>query len=311
MTLAGTDSSQVENLLVRQCYRHGILLINPPSVGGGVQWTLRHIVSEGNDGNGITVASVAATGVSQITLGGWFDINLFANTGYGIAVLGNSSIPIYGVRCVGVFSGQNGKDSLFLDSHGNQHNITNFYFELDGTSPTGRTGSTPPTYTANGATLTASNLSMRMSGGLIKAPSLIGLVNQCQESLLLNDICVQDCGQAAPNVGIYHNTNGTLTGTGIVSGNTGAGASQTFGIFALDCTAVAIAGYDFSRNATGVYGGANSGQITLIGGFPLNAGNHLFGPLVLGDATGGATTGFGTLNTAGGLLKNNVAYTNP
>ncbi len=203
-----------------------------------------------------------------MTLGGLFDVNLFGNSGYGCVVVGAAGCPVYGFRVNGMFSGQNGKESLYMDTYGNQHNISNFYIELDGTSPTGRAFSTPATNTARGVTLTATNRSMRMSGGLIKAASLGGIVNSCSERLLMNDVAIEDCGQAVGNVGIYHQTaTGHLVMSGCSSGNTGNEASQTWGLYADNLGLCAVTGYDFSRNAVGSVGGGNPGGLKLYGGF--------------------------------------------
>lgn len=311
--LGATDSSILRHCFTQQNYNSGIAIttVNTGS-GGGCQWTLQNIVSQLNDANGIEVRGTAFSGVSQMTLGGFFDVNLFANTGFGLVALGTVGCPIFGVRINGFFSGQNGSDSIFLDTFANQHNISNFYLEIDGTSATGRTFSTPATHAAHGCTLTSSNKAMRMSSGLIKAPSLGGIVNQCSERLLFNDVAIEDAGGSVANVGFYHNTaTGRLVMTGCSSGNTAAGTSQTFGLFADDGSLVSAVGCDFSNNATGAFSAtANGALANIVGGFPTSLGTQLAGGVVLGAATGG-NKGVGTINVATNEFKNGTAYNNP
>lgn len=265
--LGATDFSIMQDCFANNNFRHGVLLTNSPD-SAGVQWTLSHVLSQGNDGDGFIVYAQPTAGLLGITVGGFFDINCFANKGYGLSVRGHPSLPIYGVRVQGYFSGQNGKESLYMDSYGDQHSMAEFYLELDGTGGTGRGLATPATNNARAALLTASNKSMRMTGGLIKAPSWHGLTNQCSESLLISGVRIEDCGQRAPAHGIYHNTQtGKLLLSGVYSGNTGAGMSQQNAVFADNCALVVATGYDFSKNAAGRIGGGNPQLATLVGGF--------------------------------------------
>jgi len=266
--LCGTDSSTVQNALAQRNYSSGIVIANAPGpYGGGCQWSLHHVVSELNDGDGITVQALP-TGTPQITLGGMFDVNMFANSGYGLLVSGLAGTPIYGVRVNGMFSGQNGRDSIYLHSFGNQHNISNFFIELDGTSTTGRAYATAATQCANGITLTDKNQTMRLSAGLVKAPSRAGIVNMCRERLLVSDVCIEDCGQSSPSAGFYHQTaTGRVVLNGITSGNTGLGASQNYGLYADDLGLLAVSGYDLTNNSIAAYGGGNPAAIRLSCGF--------------------------------------------
>lgn len=310
--LGATDSSILRHCFAQRNYNSGIVIatVNAAS-GGGCQWTLQNIVSELNDAHGIDIEAAPYVGVAQMTLGCMMDVNLFGNTGYGCVVIGQAGCPVFGFRVNGMFSGQNGKESLYLNSYGNQHNINNFYVELDGSSATGRTFSTPATHTARGMVLTANNKSMQMSNGLVKSADLGGIINSCSERLVMNGVVVEDSGQFAPNVGIYHQTaTGRLIMSGCTSGNTGAGASQTYGLFADDLGLVAVSGYDFTNNSVGAVGGSNLNGLNAVCGFPVSFGNRLAGGVVLAGATGD-NKGVGTLNAAGTIYRANTAYNNP
>lgn len=265
--LGATDFSLMENCFAQNNYRHGILLTNSPD-SSGVQWTLEHALSEKNNGDGINVYAQPNVGLLGMTLGSFRDVNCFANKGYGCSVMGSAALPIYGFRAQGFFSGQNGKESLYMDSYGDQHSMSEFYIELDGTSPCGRDIAFPATNNARGVMLTASNRSMRMSGGLIKAAAWHGMTNQCSESLQMDGVRIEDSGARGESHGIYHNTTtGKLLLTGVYSGNTGAGASQQNAVYADNCALVVATGYDFSKNVAGRIGGGNPGAATLVGGF--------------------------------------------
>ena len=307
--LSGTDTSVLENGLSSRNYRHGIFMENAINgMGGAIQWTLSHVTCELNDGDGIAIRSRTGPGAAQSTLGNFDDVNLFANTGRGVSVIADPAVPIYGFRTNGIFTGQNGSDSIYLDTYGDQHNISDFYIELDGTSLTGRAYATPPTNFGHGINITANNKSARLRNGLIKGESQNGIVNGCYERCMVDGVTIEDCGGGGVSrLGLYHQTaTGRLIITGFSSGNTGAGASQTYGLYADDCSLIAMTGYDLHNNVTDSYGGGNPEQINMVCGFPTSVGNRMMG----GIAVGGVAPN-GSINVSGDIKKNGTTYTNP
>jgi len=313
IVLGATDFSTLENITSQYNLGPGILLQNGNGLGT-LQWSLKHILSASNAAQGILVQSLSGT-ATENTMGDWTDVNTFANSGVGVGLLGIPSCPIFDLRINSSFFGADGSHELYLDTHGGSMILTNVFTELAGNQPTGPTGSTPPTGLGSGCFFTANNTDITMQGCLSSAHSADGYTTFATS--------VSMTGCRATNSGTA-GVSGSRSGVNVLAGqcnivggsygNTGAGATQLYGVSTYDGNHVSIVGADLSLNATApTYATANPTGLTMMGCLP-NTTNAIFpqNAVLIGEgATGGVSNGPGTLNTAGGLLKNNVAYTNP
>lgn len=113
--------------------------------------------------------------------------------------------------------------------------------------------------------------------------------------------------------GVY-STAGRVIITGGRYGNTGAGTSQQYGAYVNDGNNLSIGFADLNGNSSAAWSAAaNTAYVTSIGNLPnnLNVGLSPAGAVLVGAGATGGFTAAGTINVAGGLLKNNTAYSNP
>ena len=257
----------------------------------------------------------SVSGPAQMTLGSYRNVNTYANTGTGIAFVGSSACPIQGIRINGAFVGEDANSEIYLNTYGGQHQICNAFAELAGRGSTGPTLSTPLSNIGSGFEVTLNNVDVLFTGCHSNGNSLDGFF------VAGNDCVISGC--RATNNGIA-NVSGRKNGINVASGfavvvsssrsgNTGAGASQLYGVFAADGNNVTIGSCDLRNNATAtVDATANSNYFSLFGNLP-NTSNTIIpvgALLVGGGATGGASIP-GGINVAAGIAKNNVAYVNP
>jgi len=187
--LGPTDHGGLRDILVGYAVSHGILMVNSAS-SGSLQWQLDNVLSVQNGGTGVLVNAVNS-GPSAITMGEWRSVQTFANTGYGIAFLGASAIPIEGIRLRDIFVGQDGAQEVYLDTYnnnGNTHIIEAPYIEAGGTSATGPTLSTPATHTANGIYITANNGTVQVNGATINNNAGDGIDTSATSTIVSNSI---------------------------------------------------------------------------------------------------------------------------
>lgn len=158
LALGPTGWSEVDNVIVAKCVSDGVQLVNTDFLGT-LQWSFRRVLSQFNAGRGFMVS--ALQGPSHVTLGTWYDVATFANSGCGVAVVGQQAIGVHGLRINGAFIGGDGNHELFLDSHGGQHVIAGLFTELAGRGPTGPGYDTPASGIGSGFVVTANNGSVK------------------------------------------------------------------------------------------------------------------------------------------------------
>jgi hypothetical protein len=310
--LGPTDHSLLENAISQKNQGQGVRIASS-STDGAVQWSINGLLCQMNGAQGILVQSVSGT--AQMTLGTYRNVNTFANTGAGIAFAGLSGCPIQGVRISGAFVGEDANSEIYLDTYGGQHQISNVFSELAGRRTTGPSLSTAASNIGSGFEVTGNNADVLFTGCHTNGNSFDGFY-------LAGSECVISACRATNNgiSNISGRKNGINVAAGFAvlvnstrSGNTGAGASQDYGVFAADGNNVSITSCDLRSNTTAIVGAtANSNFFTLFGNLP-NTINTIIpagAVLVGGSASGGASIP-GGINVAGGLAKNNVAYTNP
>lgn len=254
--LSHTDISFLDNVIVQRCWSDGIKLQNyatPGNDGGGaLQWNFKGVVSQQNNGHGFLVETVP--GSPAITLGDWINIAAFANGGSGAAFIGKAAAPIHGIRIRSAFLGQDHNSELYLDTYGDQHNIESFYIELVGQYPTGRDGQIPIPNSGHGIEITANNKTASIRNGLVKASAQNGIRTSAYEMTEIVGVSVEDSGIAMTTglrSGVVNAGTGHLVCTGLISRNTGAGASQEYGVAATDGAKVTLTGGYLGNNAGG------------------------------------------------------------
>ncbi|WKV17034.1 hypothetical protein [Nostoc phage NMeng1] len=138
LVLGSTDYGQVDGVEVVSCTSHGIYMTNTVSgtAFNAVQWYLNAILSQLNGGSGMVVESTDFGAGNRppfgIALGDWTGFRTFKNSGYGLAVLGKSAVPINGVRMRNAFIGEDWVGGAFFDTYGRLHMIANGFFEIAG-----------------------------------------------------------------------------------------------------------------------------------------------------------------------------------
>ncbi len=258
---------------------------------------------------------VAVTGVAQMTLGTWRGVDTFANTGFGVALAGLVGTPIQGFRFFGGFVGEDANSGLYLDTYGGQHMIANVFAELAGTRTTGPTLATAASNVGSGFEITANNAETLFTGCHSNGNSHDGYYLSGTAETLTG--CRATNNGAALTANRRRGVNAT-TGIVVISGgrygNTGAGTTQQHGFFGADGNNMSVVGADLRSNATAAFSAtASIPYITSLGNLPntLDVGLSPAGAVLVGGGSTGDFSTAGTINVAGGLLKNDVAYTNP
>jgi hypothetical protein len=154
MGLGPTGWSQIANIFISRSVWDGLYMANT-SFMGTLQWTLRHVLSQMNGGRGVLV--ITKPGPVAVTMGTWYDVNTFANSGCGAAFVGSAAVPLHGVRIRSAFLGQDGNHELYFDTFGDLHQVSDVFLELAGTGLTGPTHSTPASNVGFGLFMTANN----------------------------------------------------------------------------------------------------------------------------------------------------------
>jgi len=219
---------------------HGfpLLLTNTPT-NGGIQWQISDILVGGGDQSCMAVLASPPPpgtpgGVTGISLGQWTNISSFGCSGYGIAVVGTPSVPIFNIRLNGAFLGGDGNHELYIDSHADgtgSHNISNVHIELPGSGNTGHALQTPASNAGGGIVVTQNNGAVSINGGWINQTAVNGIDTSATVSTITNTRVLNSgrTGIAGSRTGIA-----IRSGTALVSGNssynTPGGSSQTIGI---------------------------------------------------------------------------------
>ncbi len=165
-----TSFSWISNCIITNNTNDG-LLVGDIAAAGGMQWYLDNILSQSNGGRGFCFA----TGFTHASsVGTWTRLYTYANSSFGLAVIGISAAPINGVRLYNSFFGQDGNTEVYLDTYGSLHGISNVFLELAGTSLTGPTGATAASGIGSGLLVTANNIDVRVSDAYATQNSAAG-----------------------------------------------------------------------------------------------------------------------------------------
>jgi hypothetical protein len=196
---------------------------------GQLQWTLRNLLLDQNGGDALGVFAVGSA--ASTSLGEWDMISTFANSGRGICVEGQPGKAIHGVRLRASFLGQDGATELRLNTYGGHHKITDNFFELAGTGPTGRNLGTPASGAGMGIDVSPNNEDVSITTNRISGCSHTGMRVQSVRSTIKGNEAINN-GQAllaGERTGIR------ISGNAIVECNTsinsGGSSSQQFGFY--------------------------------------------------------------------------------
>lgn len=255
--LGPTNFGFIRDVLVTNCQGAGVYMTNTTGTSttysNPLQWTLDHILSQENGGQGFIIIGTAMTqSGGTLSLGEWKNISTFANTGPGIAVVGSASCAIAGFRLgCRSFIGADGNSEIYLDTYGSGHQITDTFIEGSGQGPTGPTYSTPQSNSGSGIYITANNSGVVISGCNIMTCSNDGVYTAANlYSNLTDPVLISGCrivnnglaGTATVQNGVHH-IGGPLTVTGCTVGQMGFGAGggfQVYGVFIAADTVVVV-----------------------------------------------------------------------
>lgn len=312
LALGPTDWSEVDKVTCENNQNIGFYVTNT-ATDGACQWSFDTCLAQMNGAQGYLVQTQA--GPAQMTVGTFKNCATFANSGVGMGFLGSAGVPLQGVRILGGFIGEDGNHEIYLDTYGDQHLIDGVFLELAGTRTTGPTLSTSASGVGCGLTVTANNTGVQITSVHANGNSQDGFFLSGTTHFLGNCRATNNglsLGAGRRN-GVY-STAGRVIIVGGRYGNTGAGVSQQYAAYVDDGNNLSIGFSDLTGNSVAAWGAtASLTYVTSVGNLPntLNVGLSPGGSvLVNGSATGGFTAA-GTINVAGGLLKNNTAYTNP
>ena len=265
--LGPTGFSSVENTTVMNCQNIGLVMQNATGTGGGqLQWSLMNTLVEGSGSHGYYISGLGTTS-QPCTLGTYVNVATFANTGYGMAVLGSSTSPVSGLRLRDSYLGGDGGSELYLDTYAAYHTITDSLFELAGTGPTGPTSSTAASNVGNGILITTNNTNVGITGCTIIGNSNAG-VNSSSTYISIGSSLINNNGVSTTQpMGIL-----LLAGTGSISNNqigNISGTSQAYGVYLNADLAISITGNNLTGNATSpVAGAVTLTQYTYVGNIP-------------------------------------------
>jgi hypothetical protein len=262
LVLGNTDISVVDNVWIEGCASHGVMFDS--THGGALQWRLCNMVSQANNGHGYYVP--ANPGGASCVMGEWSDLSTFANSGYGMVVLGTSDAQVYDLRITSGFIGADAAGELYLDTYGDNHKIIGLFTELAGNESNGRGLLKPAPHSGMGINVTANNRNVMLEGVVASAHSEHGFLIAGAETLMV--------GCRAASSGIAHtggrngvnHLGGVLMMSGCRSGNTIGGTDQLYGVATYDGSKLGVVGCDLRGNTTAaLFYSTNAGLVTAAG----------------------------------------------
>jgi len=304
LVIGTCDTGHIFKLRSSKALNDGVVQTNAINYGPS-QWDVDHVLIDRCVRDGWRIQST--NGPAGLILGQMRNIKSFANSGYGINLLGSATTGIYDFRISDAFMGSDGLGSINLKTFGGKHRISGF-FERNGEDATGPNVTTPASRLGVGIDATGSNSDILIYGSLIDGNSLDGIQHD-GSVLTVSASHIFDNGRASVasrRSGILSHS-GSLVVSGSIVRNMVGNTTQLYGISAGHDNVV-ISGNDLSNNtasATTLSGFAKAEVVA-------NAGvtvNRIAGGLAVGSPTG--TTLTGDINVTTNLKKNGTVYTNP
>lgn len=175
--LCATSLSRCENIFSNNAYGNGVDQTNEDCVAAGMQWEINFFFVQCSNGYGHRIYSNFGTTSNIATVRGWWS---FANRMGGVYVQGQATHPINGCRWIDGFSGEEGSDSMRIDSYGTVDiQISGIQTEINGTAANGVNHSYAPTNAGRGFTITANNTNVIFTGCTALGHAYSGLVTSC------------------------------------------------------------------------------------------------------------------------------------
>jgi multisubunit Na+/H+ antiporter MnhB subunit len=308
--LSSTDYSTFKDSFIHRNYLDGIYMTNT-STDGALQWQINNVLSQLNDRHGFYMQS--ATGIAGVTPGTWTNLSTYANTGRGIAVIGLAGTPINDIRILGGFFGSDGDSEIYLSTYGGSHLISGVTVERAGMDSTGRTVSTVASGLGSGIELTSNNNDIELTGCHSVTNSKDGYYT-ANTVTTLGNCTAKNNGNSLTSGrrnGLY-SASGLALVTGGFYGNT-SGTAQEYGVFTSNGNNLSVSSAYLSNTVAAFGATTNLTYISSIGNLPnnINVGIAPQGAVLVGGGATGDWNAAGTINVAGGLFKNDVAYNNP
>ena len=180
---------------------------------------------------------------------------------------------------------------------------------------TGPTLATAASGTGHGVLVTSNNDDVLIVGAHGNGNSLNGFALQATTNMVSGCQATNNGVAATATQQNGFRVLGTARATfnGCRAGNR-SGSLQKYGIYGADGGNVTIIGCDLTNNATAVWNMvSNEPYLIAIGNKPNDTKVALSptGPILVGATATGDWNAAGTINVAGGLLKNDTAYANP
>lgn len=281
--LCATSLSWTDHLFSDNAYGNGIYQTNEDAVAAGMQWEHTAPFFQRSNGRGLLVSSSFGT---TANIGPIFGAWSFANKLGGLGFFGQALHPLNGVRLIGGFSGEEGSDSIYVDTYGTVDvQIADFQTEINGTTSVGVNNTTPATNTGRGITITANNTNAFLNNCTALGHSFSGIVTSCPR-IVMSGNTVRANGAAA--IGGERNGIHLAGGRATCVGNSSLG--QLFGIFFENDNHV-IVGNDVSEGNGTPIGGALTPTVSQI---QLNLGSTVYSPQDAGWTAGTGTSEKGT-----------------
>lgn len=252
--LCATSLSFTDHLFSDNAYDHGIYVTNEDLVAAGIQWEQSEPFVQRSNGWGIKYyTNVVGTANVAPLIVPW----LYANKLGGMLFSGQATKVMNGVRILGGFSGEEGGDSIYVDTYGTVDvQIDGVQTEINGTSVCGVNGSTAATNAGRGITVTTNNTQLFITGCTALGHSHSGMVLSCPR-IVVTGCTVRNNGAA--NVGGERTGIHIPAGRATVVGNSSLGHNAAGGGFGMYFTTDAghtVVGNDVSESNTTPIGAA-------------------------------------------------------
>lgn len=270
MILGGTESGQVVNCNVFNCYGNGIKQIS--GAAPFLTWAIRDSRVYNNNGNGIDIEA-EGTAV-DVTLGTIDNVYSVYNTGYGIDVRGFPLKKVNSLRITGGAFSLNGNTGIRFDTYGARHRISDASCNLQGTALTGINRATAATSQGNGLQVTANNLELNIVGCIASENSYSGMDVEGSLLAIVGNTCT-DNGKNIAAATEQRSGIRAATGQALIQGNaitnrvSGAGTQQ-HGVHITNGVNCIIDGNNCAGNMVGavtISGSSSTNRITNNAGY--------------------------------------------
>lgn len=230
------------------------------------QWYFDGALSQLNDRDGFHVESVGTKtdtpSGGNMSVGELKGVRTFGNGRYGLAVIDNATVGIYGMRVNGYFFGEDNVGEIYLDVKGEDNMFNNGFVELAGMSSVGvgslvGSGQTPTAASKNafGIIITARVPDVGFDFLRLTGCSRSGIYSSTPK-LRLSNARIKNCGAGTGTApvdksGIYINA-GNMRAVNVDS------TGQGYGSYNGSTGGDVYVGCDMRNNATGTIGGTTT-----------------------------------------------------